>query len=764
MNSAPGTSPAHRIVAASLAVGAVLGVYWFVRRRQSVATQSVVAVATAETPAWTWPRPTLPVLSFVQLVELTQTQGLLSRIQSDSGLNALTWNELIQPVIERTAEFVQQLPASEADHHAQPGGLWIHMLEVAHHAVASRRGKQLPPHGDAEGRHEVLHIWTVGVLLGALLHDIGKPVSDLKVTLFSPANPNGQIWRAMLGAMPDIGAHAYAVDFPTAAERAATGGYEAHKRLSVTLLQRMLPARTQQWLHGDAGLVDTLIEHLSGDGVAAPLDGSSSAKSNIITTLVKHAEMSSVSANKASGSRVRFASAQVVPMIELLMSALRRMLAEGSLALNKPGSPGYVIGGDVWFYSKSLCDKLREYLTATDPERSKRLPTDNTRWFDELQAYGAIVPNGDKAIWHVMLELPGMKPDKPQTLIRFALAKLFASPERYPIDCGGTITVVSAEASASAAAPGVDQTTTLPVAEVATAVDTVTPEPEQSAAQSIAAVQSTPIPMVRPTLHQEDQTEPKEQTVTAATVTLKFPAIPAALAALMGSPSPPDSPETPEQPQASSSIKARPTVPLFIAAADSAVAGSLASPDGNGLVQHPTPFAGLPHLVANAKSVPIAAQRFIAWVQAGVANGEIAYNAKDALIHFIEFKGAPALLFVSPVVFRRFAQLHGEDGSGTPSDTTEPGQLIQTHFCAAKWHEKEFFTDPITGKSHKGKNIMFFKVQQRKGAHPRSLKGILVREPERFFSPPFVLNPFIAHISEEFPDIPGVPKLVTTTA
>jgi len=40
------------------------------------------------------------------------------------------------------------------------------------------------------------------------------------------------------------------------------------------------------------------------------------------------------------------------------------------------------------------------------------------------------------------------------------------------------------------------------------------------------------------------------------------------------------------------------------------------------------------------------------------------YNRADAMIHFVD----EGMMLVSPVIFRKFAELFGEEGDGTPSD------------------------------------------------------------------------------------------------
>jgi hypothetical protein len=85
----------------------------------------------------------LPVLGAPELLVLTKTDGLRAAIQSKCGFSAEHFERTVMPVLNAYAEFVQQLPASESHHHAQPGGLLIHGLEVAGFALTFRRGQIL---------------------------------------------------------------------------------------------------------------------------------------------------------------------------------------------------------------------------------------------------------------------------------------------------------------------------------------------------------------------------------------------------------------------------------------------------------------------------------------------------------------------------------------------------------------------------------------------------------------------------------------------
>lgn len=93
------------------------------------------------------------------------------------------YDAAVRPVIAAFAEFVQLLPASESHHHAEPGGLFTHTMEVANFALDYRRGQILPKGAPPEAIGEQAHRWTYAVFIAALLHDVGKPIADVRVQL-----------------------------------------------------------------------------------------------------------------------------------------------------------------------------------------------------------------------------------------------------------------------------------------------------------------------------------------------------------------------------------------------------------------------------------------------------------------------------------------------------------------------------------------------------------------------------------------------------
>jgi integrating conjugative element relaxase (TIGR03760 family) len=337
------------------------------------------------------------------------------------------YDAAIRPVIASFAEFVQLLPASESHHHAEPGGLFTHTMEVASFALDYRRGRILPKGAPPEAIGEQAHRWTYAVFVAALLHDVGKPIADLRLYM-RRGNPGPEPWSPLAGSMSACGATSYRVEFVARDSKQ----YELHGKLPVLLLNRFVPASILGWCSADGALVRELLSFLAGEELA---------REGVLHELVSRADSESVRRNLLNGSRVRFAAARRVPLIERLMHALRSMLQEGGrLPLNRSGAAGWVYGGNLWFVSKRLADEVRAHLLAVEKVEDG-IPSDNQRLFDTWQEYGAAIPNPQTggAVWNVRVIGPDYA--HPLTVLRFPLSLLFERAELYPAAMQGRIEI-----------------------------------------------------------------------------------------------------------------------------------------------------------------------------------------------------------------------------------------------------------------------------------------------------------------------------------
>lgn len=335
----------------------------------------------------------------------------LIQIRQQVGIPTAHWTTLYERLLLDFAAFVQMLPASEAHHHCEAGGLLQHCLDTTLRALTIRRGVLLPAGAGTEQLAEKQDVWTYATATAALLHDLGKPVVDQAVTLFEA---DGQVlgrWNPLAGPMPAQAT--YAVEFVRGRR------YRLHPRLPPMLVQFIVPSVGLEWISSDLDVFEAWL---------ATISGGDSELAGELGRIVRQADSESVSGDLASGVAAAPMTRQGPrPLGERLRIALRHLIDTQLLPLNRPGAAGWVFDEDLWLVSKRVLDALREELVRESGGAS--LPR-NERLMDELQQSGIVVPNGDRAIWTATIELGDWR--QRLTVLRVPLARLWTDPASRP--------------------------------------------------------------------------------------------------------------------------------------------------------------------------------------------------------------------------------------------------------------------------------------------------------------------------------------------
>ena len=127
--------------------------------------------------------PFLEGLPFADPHQLLYSQKeLVDRLRLSCGLNELQYRELLEPMLLRYASFVHLLPASEIHHHRGVGGLLRHGLEVAYLALRSSDSVIFSFDDTPQERRLNEPRWRFACCTAGLMHDLGKPITDMTVT------------------------------------------------------------------------------------------------------------------------------------------------------------------------------------------------------------------------------------------------------------------------------------------------------------------------------------------------------------------------------------------------------------------------------------------------------------------------------------------------------------------------------------------------------------------------------------------------------
>ncbi|WP_231943239.1 MobH family relaxase [Hydrogenophaga crassostreae] len=433
----------------------------------------------------------LRILRAEELFTLVQSGKAMEAMWRQSRLSAQVWQRDLRPALLRYAEYVQLLPASESHHHAHVGGLLAHTLETTLAAMTWRNGHFFPEGAAVEEMDAQRDEWTYVVFFAALLHDIGKIMTDLRISWSCMGIDAPLRWVPMSGPLTEMAQKRsggeYLVEFTPKSAR----DYQAHSKLSMVLLQQIAPPSALSFLARRPQAFEALSNYLSG-----------ADKTSLLATLVRKADQTSTQHALAGGSRARFSTSTSVPLIDLLMQSIKDMLRNGTaLPLNRSGAAGWVYDGAIWFVAKRLADGVRQHIKQYHPEEAIPGENKNDRLFDTWQEYGCIQLNPDtgQAVWYVQVHGGGADEDcgstaeeggatysHSLTVLRFPLDRLFADPAQYPSSMVGHIEVQQRRRSA-----GINVEDNDDVGHHAKATSQPEPVPTEKGAQEPAPKQPT---------------------------------------------------------------------------------------------------------------------------------------------------------------------------------------------------------------------------------------------------------------------------------
>lgn len=382
----------------------------------------------------------------------------IKKIANGIGLPKDKFDRYILPVIANFADYVQFLPASNGYHHSGPGGLLAHSLEVSALAVNTAQSTSFDHGGNPAKRTKRRERWYAASTFAGLLHDAGKPLTDVLVhdnehTVFWSGTNNIHEWAL------ENGVDLYFTTFNK-------GRGEKHKALSATLVERLIPIETRNWLvEGGHDLYHAMVEAING------LESKS-----ILTGIVIKADSTSVELDlqKYNGDASGLAATGVLSsnVPGKFSQAARYLVDQGTWAANAPGARVWSTTQGIFIAWKSAVAEVVDYF---DANRIKGTPRGPESLGGALLDYGVIEPNADGEIyWDVapdilanpelgkVIRLKCVKIANFQTLYPFEVppkpVAVVIGPEgngvRYdPADGGVGISMTPAQGDASVSAP-----------------------------------------------------------------------------------------------------------------------------------------------------------------------------------------------------------------------------------------------------------------------------------------------------------------------
>lgn len=372
------------------------------------------AVAPSPAPATDLPKGLMRPQSAASLLATPRRQKLLEHIWQRTSLSRRQFATLYLAPLQRYAELVQAFPASEAHHHAYPGGMLDHGLEIVAYALKLRQSHLLPIGASPEDQAAQAEAWTAAVAYAALLHDIGKIAVDLHIEL-----ADGSTWHPWHGPLRQP----YRFRYRNNRE------YRLHSAATGLLYRQLLDREVLDWLSSYPSLWAPLLYVLAGQYEHA----------GVLGELVVQADRASV-AQELGGDPARAMAAPKHALQRKLLDGLRYLLKE-ELKLNQmEASDGWLTEDALWLVSKTVSDKLRAHLLSQGVDG---IPANNTAVFNVLQDHGMLQPTPDgKAIWRATVT-SSIGWTHSFTLLRLAPALIWDPGER-PVPFAGAVVIDTA--------------------------------------------------------------------------------------------------------------------------------------------------------------------------------------------------------------------------------------------------------------------------------------------------------------------------------
>lgn len=296
--------------------------------------------------------------------KLLESQAeMLGRVRQAVGAPRERYDEVYGSLIRRYAAYVHLLPASEGHHHRGSGGLLRHGLEVA--LLATQLADQVmwamgePP----ARRRELEPRWCCAVFVAALCHDVGKPLSDLKVVDQSGEHQWPAVKEPLIEWCERVGTKRYFL-------RWNQNRHQRHESLTPLLLPRLIPEATFDYINeGGEELYQQLVFAISSRDFAA-----TDQEHNRIYKIVREADQQSTGKDISDPRMAGMPGALGVPLERYLMDAMRRMVREHKWTWNKPGARVWSMDGDVFVVWPAGADDIVKLLARDNAPGIPRHP------------------------------------------------------------------------------------------------------------------------------------------------------------------------------------------------------------------------------------------------------------------------------------------------------------------------------------------------------------------------------------------------------
>lgn len=650
----------------------------------------------------------LPVLTADQLYSRLSLHNRLRGIRRKVAIDPQRFEAMYGKPIARYCEVVQLLPASQAHHHAYPGGLIVHTLSVIEYAINERQKYTLPLASEPEVIEAQKNLWTYAVFVAALLHDIGKAVT---MAWYIDAAQD-KIRNPAAGTLLQQGCKHYTLKFRP------TQYYKLHERLGLLYLSQLLDNTSLDYLTRDLDIFAEVLGYVSADKASWGSIGA------IVSTADQMSVADDLRIASQTGRPRQFAGAELENFGERLLKAFRLLIEERKLAANRPGAILYLSDDQRYVYAvaKTIAEKLREKMQALG---ATDVPADNTRIFDELQQHGLIEATATgHAIFNIHVSIPHANFEQDFTVLKINSRKLFTVAS-LPAKMAGSVSESGQAVTDSAVTPS-----------PATASTTAQALPASAA---LAAGENLQQQVPTPALQQETTPDLQQEAVAPIVQILQqdvtgghalaqdgLPPELQLAAAIDALPVPGWQDSPPDDPFADPPGVA---LPVPVVADGVTPVPAIAQAEANVPVPAGTPVSPAPPPDTDPQSI---VDGFFAWLWQKIETKKIIVNRSGQPAFVLEHDGTKCLAVVSPKTFADYARdagLFEKEGSMSFDEMRQAAQIVQSAIHKRRTNipagsKQIHYRRPATAQGANAK-LSLYLFALEKVQHPDELKSFL---------------------------------------
>ncbi|MDJ6540844.1 TraI domain-containing protein [Salmonella enterica] len=187
-------------------------------------------------------------LTVLEILDTENRQGLLKQIRDNSLMTKEGTEKYYLQPLRHCLNLMQQLPATEKEHHAVVGGLVDFTLKRVAYALRLSRGYMLPQGAGAEEQSAQAATWNAVIFYAALCRSLTV------FGLLEGELTDGTLWFPGLS----VPSQSYRLRF-------CQGREERAQALAVLLGMRLLPEDVVIWLGRTPAALDTLLRIITGE-------------------------------------------------------------------------------------------------------------------------------------------------------------------------------------------------------------------------------------------------------------------------------------------------------------------------------------------------------------------------------------------------------------------------------------------------------------------------------------------------------------------